>query len=67
MRAHEAVANCQEAIREWLDSSMRNACEGPCDYRNPRNVRERRDRKEAIEERLMESISDKIQPKYYHM
>ncbi len=61
-RARDAVGHCQKAVQEWLDASMRNACRGPCDYSDSGVVRERRDRKREMEERLMMSISDEVQP-----
>lgn len=66
-RAQAAIDGCQAAIGEWLNSSMRRACEGPCDYRDPENIRGRRKRKEAIEELLMKRISDEVHPKYTRM
>lgn len=61
-RARETVENCQKAVQEWLDASMRNACRGPCDYSDPKVVSERRDRKRVMEERLMMSVSDEVRP-----
>lgn len=60
-RAHDTIDGCQAAIGGWLNSSMRHACLGPCDYRDPKNIREREALKESIEELLMGRISDKVQ------
>jgi len=62
-KAHELVGNCREAIREWLDATMAHACRGRCDYSDPRNVEERRDRERIIEEHLMISVSDEVRPR----
>jgi hypothetical protein len=58
--AHEALASCEGAVREWLDASMSNACRGGCDYADPRIVAERRDRKRVIEQRLTTSLSEEV-------
>jgi hypothetical protein len=62
--ARQAVGNCQKAVREWLDASMRNACRGQCNYSDPKVVSERRDRKRVMEERLMMSVSDEVKPRF---
>ena len=66
-RARSAVGNCQKAVREWLDASMRNACRGACDYSDPTVVSERRDRKRVMEERLIMSVSDEVKPRFLMM
>ena len=63
-RARQAVGNCQKAVREWLDVSMRHACRGECNYSDPTVVSERRDRKRVMEERLMMSVSDEVRPRF---
>jgi hypothetical protein len=65
--ARQVVGNCQKAVREWLDASMRNACRGACDYSDPTVASERRDRKRVMEERLMMSVSDEVQPRFPRM
>jgi hypothetical protein len=65
--ARELVDKCQQAIRDWLDASMRNACRGACDYSDGDIVKERRNREEAIKEHLMMRVSDEVHPRFVRM
>ena len=65
--ARELVDKCQQAVTEWLDATMLHACRGACDYSDPRNVKERLSRKEAIEVRLMMRVSDEVHPRVVRM
>jgi hypothetical protein len=60
--AREALANCEGILRKWLDASMTRTCRGPCNYSQPQVVNERRARRHAMENILMISISDEVEP-----
>ena len=66
-KARSAVTACRKPILEWANASMRNACYGPCDYTDARNIREFRGRKNAIEESLLLNMSDEIKPSFWKM
>ena len=66
-KSHDLVGKCRSEVRDWLDTSMRHACSGACDYSDPKIVEERRTRKEAIEQHLMMSVSDDVHPRFVRM
>jgi hypothetical protein len=66
-KARSAVEACRKPILEMANASMRNACYGPCDYTDERNVREFSGRKHAIEEHFLLQMSDEIQPTFLRM
>ena len=65
--ARQVVSACEKEVRALLEVTMRNACNGPCDYADPSNVAERRERKRLIEEQLMMSVTDEVYPSHVRM